>query len=742
MKPVIYIIPLVLSLSASGQEITGRVYGEKDQPLSGVSIHHPSLPKDIQTDNKGRFEISLPESGENKLVFTYEGYHNDTVLISGKRKIDIHLKSINSLGEVLVKGEKQGQFISSINPVKTEIISSKELEKGACCDLAGCFGSNASVQPSTSNVITNAKELRILGLSGVYNQVLLDGFPMIQGLTYTYGVSNIPGPLIDNIYISKGANSVLQGYESISGQVNVETKNPDNADRFFLNLYLNSFSEKQLNAYYTLRKNKWSNLLAVHSVQPANKTDTDNDGFLDLPRITRYELFNKLRYGSENDPGLSSQVGFRYIDEKRFGGQVSFDPGSDKGSGMIYGQSINIRQPEIWSKTAYRFDDSKRLVLFASAYYQEQDDWYGTTHYDARQTTMNTSLQYEWTYNEESNLKAGFSFRHFQLDEDIRFTENPLNHTYAGDYRKSENIPGFYAENTLHFGEDKFTWIAGARLDNHNKFGSFFTPRTLLKYTPFEKTTIRGSAGMGWRTANIFSENSNLLASQRDIIFLEELKPEQAVNYGLSIVQRYESENLTGTVSVDFYHTEFLNQVFPGYNVDPTKVYIGNFTGRSVSDGFQAEASVKLYDRLDIKLAYNFLDVYRINDGSKEILPFNSRHKILNTFSYAPVSDKWHIDMNIHWFGEQVLPDTRTNPAEYQRPGKSDPYTTVNAQFTYKLKQFEIYGGCENIFNFRQLQPIISWEMPFGQYFDVSSAWGPTRGREGYIGLRFKISAD
>lgn len=742
MKKYIIVFCIVLTGYANAQIIKGKVMDENNGALAGANVFWLNSAIRAITNVNGEFEIRFMTDSLERLVATSVGYQPDTITVASTTSfVHFKLKSEEKeLDAVNVTGKRPGQYISSFAPFKTEIITPAELAKGACCDLAGCFNTNASVQPATTNVITNAQELRILGLNGVYNQVLIDGFPLVQGLSYTYGVSAIPGPLVDNIYVSKGANSVLQGWESISGQINVETVEPDKAAKFFFNAYINSFMEKQFNAYSSVKKNHWSNLIAVHTVQPASKTDGDKDTFLDLPLLTRYEVLDKLKYGNENDFGWSSHIGVRYTNEKRIGGQTFFNPSSGEGKTTAYGQTVNISQPELWTKTAYRIDGSKRFVLFASAQFQRQQSWYGVTLYNAKQTMLNGTLQFEWKYKDASNLKTGISYRYFNLNEGISFSDNPLKHTYDGDYKKLELIPGVFAENTLYFGKDRFTWITGARLDNHNRFGVIFTPRTLLKYTPAEKTSVRASVGYGWRTANIFSENSNLLASQRDIIFKDAVKPERAVNIGINFTQQFNIQNnLEGTFSADFYHTRFFNQVFPDYDTDATKAYIGNFTGKSIGNGFQAELSLKLFKRFDLKTAYNFLDVYRMINGQKQTLPFNSKHKLLNTLSFQPLSGRWHMDANIHWFGIQQLPNTSNNPVDYRRPGQSEPYTTVNMQFTYNFKKLELYTGCENIFNFRQEQPIIGWQNPFSPYFDTSSAWGPTRGREWYMGVRFKI---
>ncbi len=733
----IYLV-LLLPLGIVAQTISGRVINTNNQPLPGASIIWLNNKSGIIVKADGSFSINKP-AANNKLVASHSGYAKDTIDVSNMDTVVFVLKEKNKLQEVIVSAEKNGTILSNISLIKTEILTSAELKKSACCDLAGCFETQSSVQPQTTNIITNAKELRILGLSGVYNQVLIDGFPMIQGLTFTYGISAVPGTLVDNIYISKGANSVLQGHESISGQINVETKKPNASEKLFVNVYLNSFLEKHLNLATNFKTGKWHSLLAFHTVQPANKTDRDNDNFLDLPLLTRYMLLNKWKIGKEKDWGWSSEIALRYLNETRTGGQTFFKPDEHKGSSTVYGNTVSLNQPEMWAKTSYRFNDIHRATIYLSGFHQDQRSYFGSLFYKAKQTNAFINLQYELTKTERHSLKTGISFKSLNLDEDIAFTDNIINRNYDGNYHRKEKILGLFAENTLSFFKGKLTWIAGIRADNHNRFGWYLTPRTLLKYDPTPKLTIRANIGSGWRTVNLFSENIGLLASSRDIVFLETLQPEKATNMGINIAQKIESGNISGYLSADYYRTDFQNQVFPDYDTDPTKAFIKNFTGKSVSNGFQTDVSVKLYKRYEFKAGYNFLDVYRINNSNKEILPFNPRHKVLGTFSYKPVSNKFHTDINIHWFGKQRLPDTKSNPAPYQRPDYSQDYTTVNAQFTYNFNSIEVYAGCENIFNFRQDQPIISWQNPFGPYFDISSVWGPTRGREFYTGVRWKL---
>ncbi|MBC7873531.1 MAG: TonB-dependent receptor [Ferruginibacter sp.] len=731
-------LALLLPLGSAAQIISGRVVNSNNQPLPGASIFFLNNKKGVNADEEGRFSINKMATAE-KLVASHTGYASDTLDIRTATAILFVLKEKSNLQEVVIRAEKDGIIQSNLNPIKTEILTSVELKKSACCDLAGCFETQASVQPQTTNVITNAKELRILGLSGVYNQVLIDGFPMIQGLSFTYGISGIPGTLVDNIYISKGANSVLQGHESISGQINVETKKPNASEKLFANVYINSFLEKHLNLATNFKAGKWHSLLAFHTVQPAGKTDRDQDNFLDLPLLTRYMVMNKWKIGKEKDWGWSSEIALRFLNEKRTGGQTDFEPDEHKGSSIVYGNTVSLNQPEMWAKTSYRFNDLHRLTLFTSGFHQEQRSFFGSLAYNAKQTNAFVNLQHELTRSEKHSLKTGISFKSLDLEEDIAFTDNIINRSYDGTYRRKEKIAGVFAENTMLFLKGKLTWIAGIRADHHNQFGWYTTPRTLLKYDPTAKLTIRANIGTGWRTVNLFSENIGLLASSRDIIFLETLQPEKALNMGINVTRKFESENVSGYISMDYYRTNFQNQVFPDYDTDPTRAFVKNYTGKSVSNGFQTDFFIKLYGRYEFKAGYNFLDVYRMTGDKKEILPFNPRHKVLSTFSYKSVSNKFHADMNIHWFGRQRLPNTKLSPAAYQRPDYSQDYTTVTAQLTYLFNTVELYSGCENIFNFRQNQPIVSWQNPFSPYFDISSVWGPTRGREFYMGIRWKL---
>ncbi|MEM7038985.1 MAG: TonB-dependent receptor [Bacteroidota bacterium] len=458
-----------------------------------------------------------------------------------------------------------------------------------------------------------------------------------------------------------------------------------------------------------------------------------------MAKLTRYSIYNKWEYSDEDSMGMSARLTGRLIHENRLGGEVDFDPEQHAGTSQVYGQTVGYVQPEFSGRVGYRIDRRHNVALYGGSYFQDQGSWFGVTRYDARQFNAYANLQYELLWNDAHMLKTGFSYRHVDRVERITFSENIVPRTFDGTYLQREYVPGVFAENTFSWLDNQLVMIAGVRADHHNTFGWRVTPRALVKYDFDEKTSVRVSAGTGWRTANIFTENVNLLASSRDVIFSEALRPEAALNFGINASHREEWEDVDLQLSADAYRIQFSNQIFPDYHTDPTQAIISNFGGPAISNGVQAEVRLTLFDQAEIKASYNYLDVYRKIDGEKQVLPFNPRHRAAASVSYSPPSQSWQADANMHWLGRQVLAHSPDHPPEHMVPGESDAFADFGAQFLKKWSKLDLYVGCENIFDFRQLRPIVSWQDPFGPYFDTSNVWGPTRGREFYLGIRFRV---
>ena len=733
------VIALLVSFSAPlfGMEITGKLSTIEGVPLIGANVIWQNTSKGTVTNAEGFFSLSDEGITDRTLVISYIGFNTEILPVGTIKHWEIQMIEDYSLETVEVTSQSKATRFGN-TPEKLEIIGTREIERAACCSLAGCFSTNASVNSVTTNVVTNAKELRILGVSGVYNQLLFDGMPLIQGLGLTYGSGSYPGTMIENIFISKGTNSVLQGFESISGQINIIPPKPENAPRLYLNAFANSFGETQYNINHLFKGKNWSNFTAAHLTLPAGKIDQDGDGFRDIARTQRVSFYNKWAYDNPENQKFKAQLGLRFWDENREGGTMDYSRKTDLGSDQIYGQNVDITQFDVYAKLNYELNENLSLTWLNSSFIHDQESYFGVKKYDAEQVNFTSNLYANWFYGEkEHNLKAGSSLRINRMEERVSAVKEFAFLNYAGTYNSDFDIPGFFAENTLNL--SPFTIISGIRADRHEGFGWKITPRFLVRAELPSEIDLRFSIGKGFRRVQLLAEQTNLIASNRLAYFdYDEFEPEEALNVGLNGIKQFRMTNANLTLSADAYYILFQNQIFPDFS-SPNAAYVTNSVGKSVSQSFQFETKLELFDRIDFKAAYNYLNVYRMDEGVKEALPFVPKHKFLFNASYATQNDQWQFDGTYHWFGERQLPHTHEYPAEYQRPHSSDTYGQVDFQLTRRWTQFEIYTGIENILDFRQTFPILAYDDPFGAYFDPSFNWGPTKGREFYLGLRYRL---
>ena len=733
-------ISKVNAQTSSDKTLNGIVYGANDkskEPLDGAVIKWINTRKGDVTTPDGKFSLLADGISDRRIIVFYAGYKRDTVDTEGKDFVEVVLQSNFSTQQIVVEGKVNSSFIENGNS-KTEVITQGELKKAACCDLSGMFGSNTTVEVTVSDILTNTKELKMLGLEGAYTQVLVDNMPIMSGLVTKYGVTSIPGTLVNKITISKGSNSVMQGYESISGIMNVLLKDYNTSDEFLLNGYMNSSLEKQLNLNTAAKIDKWSTMLSFQTVQESKRLDANGDGFLDAPLTTRYMLYNKWKYGKTDDDFTNATIGLKYLDEKRVGGQKNFDYNKDLGSNTIYGQTVNIQNGDAYARISQEIGADLHLKLYGAGSFFNQESYYGVTKYDAKQRNFYTNATIEIPLYLKSYVRLGTTYKYEKINEDIKFLQ-PENKTYAGAYEKLESIAGVFSEGSLDFKSLKSSVVAGLRLDYHNKYNLITTPRVMFRYQLSKETTVRVSAGTGFRTINLFSEYSNLLASGKDILVPQELNPEKMVNYGIDVLHYFDFGKVSGNINMDFYRTDFSNKIMPDYTVNPLAVTFMNITD-AASNVFQIESSFSIFSNLEFKLAYKYIDQYYYHKGMKMDQPYNSKHRVVSSLHYSPRDNNWNANVSLQWFGVQTLPSTKDYPVELQRPSQSDPYSMVNAQFTKNFRHFEAYVGVENVFDFTQPNPIIDPQNPFSTYFDTSYIWGPTSGRTFYLGFRLLFS--
>ena len=741
-------LPLYLSAQQDAHDhgapaggVHGTVLAEQDGvtgPLTGAHVFWIGSDRGTVTDAHGHFHLDDKGITDRRLVVSHVAFEPETLDVSGASTVQVLLSRPRSAETVEVQAKAPDTFIAPLDQ-KTEIITAEELEHAACCDLAGCFGTTSSVQSEAVDIITDTKQLKMLGLEGIYSQVLLDNVPALTGGLNTHlGVSFIPGPFIDRIMVSKGIGSVLQGAESFSGQINVLLRESDGNEPLFFNVFANSFLEQQYNAYVMRSFGKWSGMLALHGVGRGQRHDANDDGFLDMPLTDRFSALAKWKYDGA-DEGVIARTGFKYTWEERLGGQDAYRTDRDLGSAAVYGQSMRNNRFELFNRTEFDLGEGRALKLHVAGSVHEQDAWYGSTRYSADEQVVYGNLAWATPWLDEHIFTAGASFLMNRLDETVDLGSNPLQKTYAGTYHTDVVAPGLFAENTLNLFDDALAVITGARVDFRNDEGTVLTPRLFVRYNLDEITTLRASLGTAFRVARLFVQHPAALASWRDIRIERDIAPERATTFGVSVTRYYELGPLTGTLNLDLYRTNFSEQVVAEYDDDPRLIVFRNITGTSTADNVMAEITGDIAP-LTFRLSYTLADVYETRDGVHRSLPFVTRDRVLGVVTATSADDAWQATLTAEWRGAQKLPDTRAYPVEFRLPEHGDAYTLLHLHLQRSWDAFDLYVGAENLLDFRQDNPILNAANPFQPWFEPGFAWGPVKGREVYAGIRARLN--
>ncbi len=719
------------------QHSMGKVFGINDkgakETLPGANVYWQGTTIGAAANIDGIFQIPNPDTIPAKLVVSTVGFTSDTIIIHQKDQMDISivLKNTVTLNEVKVEARQGSTMYSTFNPINTEIISSKELLKAACCNLSESFSTNASVDVAFTDAVSGAKKIQMLGLDGVYTQILSENMPMLRGLSSAYGLNYIPGTWIDNIRVTKGTGSVVNGYESISGQINLEFLKPkEQKNRFFFNMYGNQKGRAETNFYYAPKINqKWGSILFLHASELGIKNDMNKDLFLDMPLTRQYNIFNRWDY--HNQKNFEAQFGVKALLETRQGGQTIFNSKKNRDTANAYGIGINTNVLEYFSKTGWMFPSTpyKSIGLQTSGKWQQQNMFFGLRNYTGEQKNFYANLIYANIINNTNHkYKVGTSY---MLDD---YSEKYNDSAFA----RTESVPGVFAEYTYTHLEN-FSMVAGVREDFHNMFGPQFTPRVHLRYNPTKSLTLRLSGGSGFRVANIFVENQAVFASSRMVIVKEKLHPEIAYNYGISANQKFPLFGQEASLNVDFFRTDFQNQVIVDLDKNVHQVLFYNLNGKSYSNSLQVDFDYTPFKMFDVKLAYKWYQVKTTYHGELLDKPYVPKHRVMLNLAYSTYMDIWKFNITANWLGQSRLPNTMMSPAEYQLPTHSKSYYLFNAQVTKKFEKFETYLGCENIMNYTQKNAIVASDKPFGTNFDASMIYAPIDGRIVYVGLRVGI---
>ena len=717
-----YIFLIALKFSAlfinAQVNINGKINDQNGLPLLGANIVVENTTIGTTTDVNGKFELEVDKMPVNIKV-TYIGFQPKTIEVKNQSFLTISLSESVDIKEVTVESKINTTELSMVNPLQVQKISSKELQKAACCNLSESFETNATVDVTFTDAISGAKQIKMLGLDGIYTQITQENVPLIRGLSSAYGLTYVPGTWIESIQIIKGSGSVINGFESFAGQINLEYFKPENADKIFWNFYTNSESKFENNLQFTKKTGKWTSNLFTSINYHSKEVDENENGFLDMPHIKSVNILN--RWLTETERYIINLDGHVLVDERE-GGQI-------RSISNPYEVLIDNTLLEFNSKSGLKMPDKigKSVGLQTAFRRHNQSMKFGLTDYSALQESAFINLIGQtFIFVTDHILKYGISY---YAD---RYTEN----YESSNFDRVDLTTGIFTEYS-YTSPSELTIVAGIRGDYHNTYGFEFLPRFNLKYNPSEQTVVRFSAGKAMRLANPIAENTPYFASSREFEIDDSLGVEVAWNYGVNFTHCFKIFEREGSFNADVYRTDFENQVIVDIE-EPTKLRFYNLDGESYSNSIQFDFNYELFDRFDFKLAYKINQVYSTFDGVKMLAPLVPENRALVNFAYSTThSNKWMFDATCNYIGESRIP---YHPLIVDNKTVSDPFYVINSQVTKKFKTYDVYIGGENLLNYKQENPILAGDDPFGSNFDASIIWAPVMGRLIYTGIRLKIN--
>ncbi len=718
--------------NTSSEKILKKIadVGHDNEKYTSNDTTYKNLPACCLYDREVPFGEANPKVHYEEEKASEHGEHNSSSANHGNQEKQIE--------GVVVTGSKAATSLSKKEAGLVFNIDKKELLKAACCNLSESFETNATVDVSFSNAVTGTKQLKMLGLDQKYTSLTKELLPEIRGLASAYGLNFIPGRWIESIQLTKGGSTVTNGYESITGQINTELLKNAEKSETSLNLFsdFNGRAEANITSVSPINE-KWSQTFLLHGNGTFGDTDMNDDGFLDRPKGTQLNAAYLLNYNDLEKSGLGSHFGINFIKDERTSGQIGFDKKIPQYKQSLYGVGIDISRFQVWNKTGYVFKGKPYQSLgWMNQYtYHQQDSFFGLRNYSGKQQTYYSNLIFESILgNTNHKYKAGASFMYDGYDE-----------TYlTNNFKRNEIVPGAFAEYTLT--GLKYTLVAGARVDFHNLAGAQFTPRLNFKYDFTPQTILRLSAGRGFRTANIFAESQQYFASNRNIQVLQNggniygLKPEIAWNYGASLQQEFKIFGRKSTIVADFFRTDFQDQVMVDLDRSPQQLTFYNLDGKSFANSFQTQWDFTPFKNFDVRLAYKYYDVQADYLGGRREVPFMAKHRGFVNFAYSTNKNTkgsfWSFDTTLNWVGKQRLPNTSSNPEEFQLPTYSESYAILNAQVSRNFnKKIRAYLGGENLTSYYQKNAIVDVKNPFGNYFDGGMVYAPIMKANFYVGL-------
>ena len=779
MKKSIIILMLMLCLPmvVSAQRLSGKVLdATTQQPLIGASLYWKNTTAGATTTTDGTFTLKRVH-GFDTLVVDYLGYDIWEQEITDKElnTITIELQpSAVGIDEVIIEGQQRGNYAKTSGIARQEQISFAGLCKMACCSLAESFENSASVTVGYSDAISGARQIKMLGLAGTYTQILDENRPIMQGAGATYGLSYTPGMWLNSIQVSKGVASVTAGHEAITGQINLEHRKPTDDERLFLNLYFDSELRPEINlsTAIPLTKDKsLSTVILLHGSMHPMSHDDNGDSFVDMPKSHQINVANKWLW--QTPEGIQLRWGWKYLQENRLGGQHGYtkdlyEQMTKNPLDNLYGSNIYNENANAYIKLGLPIGPERtftgdpndavqnNFAMILDYDYYKTDSYFGLNTVDVIENSFRFNATYAHYFTQRSSLNVGASAYVRMMNNDYvqMKVENGIQSEawpFKGESTLTE--PGLFAEYTYNI-EEKFSLVVGLRGDYSTLNGKYYydvdpkpliTPRSHIKWNITPRTTLRASAGMGYRRQNLITDNIWMMTTSRNIIDNIDNDMESAATFGGSLSQTFRlAGDDQATLSFDYFRTQFFNTMIFDQETADNTIMIYNSKDKSFTDNYQVDFNWTPFRGFDLFATFRYTNAKMTieRDGEKMLVerPLTSRYKGLINIQYAV--RRWVFDATAQLNGPMRLPNL---DGDMTKTELSPVYPMFFAQVSYKVSNFTVYAGCENIANYIQGKnghgnlPIIGGENPYAPGFNSSVVWGPLTGIKGYVGIRLNI---
>lgn len=725
-KALVFILFVLLQQSVSAQ-LKGIVFGVENgekKPLEFAKVQLKNARTGATTGEDGMFEIILPKQLPDTLIISAFGFRSDSIEVTRQDRfigLEIDLYSEDMMEEVVVEAKRSTHYISRLKPLQVEELGEGELKKAACCNLSESFETNATVDVSITDAISGAKKIQLLGLDGIYTQLQMENIPFLNGLESSFGVNTVPGTWVESIQITKGTGTVVNGYESMAGLINVEFRKPSTMQRMYINGYGNILGRGEVNLHGgQLIGKKWSTGTFAHVSGMQLETDRNNDGFRDLPLNKTASFLNRWEYNGDR---FETRFGVNAYYDERDGGQLTSVLNR-------YNASTTNRHVDAFAKTGFLFPKKpyRSIGIVYQFKYHDIAGEFGNRVFSGEETRGYINAIYDGIFGSTTHkYKMGVSAVGQELNQQLDSTQ----------INRNMVTPGVFFEYT--YTGTRLVAVAGARYDYQEQYGTQFSPRLHLKFTLDEFTDLRLTTGKAWRLPNLIIDNSSLLATSKVWDLPTELKQEVVWNSGVSLVRQLELFKRSASFSVDFYHARFERQLVVDREQSVDTFYFRFQNKSSFSNTLQTEFSFSPWKVLTVRLAYKWMQVMGQYDGEIVQQIMIPKHRGLFNIAYLSRNKRWEFDATFSLYGKMRLHDLHLPDGTMLHDQMSSRVPQVLAQVTHHFRRFDVYVGGENLANFTQPDPIVSATDPWAPTFDATRVWAPIVGTIVYAGFRMEI---